>query len=231
MIRLDCAAALALILASPALAQDKPDPAQAARDAKLREVVLAVSGKQPQQAVSLVDPLLAEYESLYGGAKTPVYCDTEDAETAAYKTLPGGAGARVVDGGWCIALWAKGFAMIDLEQLDGAVPYLERSVALSPLHPHYLSELGYAYQAQKKWQASYDLYARAAEAAKREVGEQQKKSFRRAWFGMGFDLIELGRLDEAEALMKKCLELNPDDPKVKGEFDYISEQRAKQKKS
>ncbi|MBB4839087.1 tetratricopeptide (TPR) repeat protein [Sphingomonas kyeonggiensis] len=223
--------AFALMLAAapvgPALAQDA---AETARNDKLGQAVRLIQGGQPQQAIDLLNPLIVEYQGLYRGEKQKL-CQVEDYETAAYASLPGGKDAMLVDGGWCIALWGKGFAMIDLNQLDGAILFLERAVTMAPLHPHYLSELGYAYQAQKQWQRSYDLYARAADAAKRESGERQKKSLRRAWFGMAYDQIELGRLDEAEVLFRKCLELTPDDQKIKDELQYISEQRAKKKAS
>ncbi|WBY08790.1 tetratricopeptide repeat protein [Sphingomonas sp. 7/4-4] len=107
------------------------------------------------------------------------------------------------------------------------MPFLERAVALSPSHPHYLSELGYAYQVQKKWQLSHDMYQRAAAGAALEEGDQRKKSLRRAWFGMGYDLIELGKLEEAEKVLAQCLELTPDDQKVKDELQYVREQRKK----
>jgi tetratricopeptide (TPR) repeat protein len=229
MKRVIMAVAALMSLASAAQAQDA---GKQARDAALSNAVQAVADGRAQDAIKLVDPLLGQYERLYASQATPFYCDTTEPESAAYKALPGGSGAKLVDSGWCVALWAKGFAMIDLDQLDAAVPFLERAVALSPLHPHYLSELGYAYQSQKKWQPSYDVYARAADnAGKFETGEKRGKSLRRAWFGMGFDLIELGKLDEAEVMMKKCLELVPDDQKVKDELDYIREQRGKAKTS
>lgn len=226
--------ALALLLAvtpiggAPALTNQ--DAAEAARNDKLGEAIQLIQSGQPQKAVDILDPLLAEYEKLHPGIGYKL-CRVEDYETNAYASLPGGSAAILVDGGWCIALWAKGFALIDLQQLDNAVPYLERAVKLAPLHPHYLSELGYAYQAQKQWQRSYDLYARAAEAAKRESGERQKKSLRRAWFGMAYDLIELGNLDQAETWLRKCLELTPDDQKVKDELQYIQDEKAKKKSS
>jgi tetratricopeptide (TPR) repeat protein len=222
------ALSLATLAATPAHTTPQ-DAAAKAREAKLSEVVEAVSVQQAQKAVDLATPLLAEYERTYAGDTHTLFCDVEDYETAAYAGLPGGKNARIVEGGWCIALWAKGFALIDLDRLDAAVPFLERAVAMAPFHPHYLSELGYAYQTQKHWQLSYDHYARAAEWATRESGERQKKSLRRAWFGMAYDLIELGRLDEAEALFRKCLELVPNDQKVRDELDYIAEQRAKKK--
>jgi tetratricopeptide (TPR) repeat protein len=227
--------ALALLLATaaplPALAQDKPDAAAAARDQTLLQAIQAINAKQPQKGLDLVEPLLADYERSRAGDKRMLLCDVEPYETAAYATLPGGKDARLVEGNWCIALWAKGFALIDLQQLDAAVPYLERAVAMAPFHPHYLSELGYGYQAQKRFQLSYDTYVRAAEAAQRESGDRRAKSLRRAWFGMGFDLIEMGKLDQAEALFRKCLELDPNDEGVKNELRYIEQQRAKAKTS
>jgi tetratricopeptide (TPR) repeat protein len=223
--------AFALLLAAAPLATAiaQTDSAEAARNTKLGDALRAIQAEEPQRALLLVDPLLADYDKLYAGEKRTMFCDTDQAETAAYSQLPGGASARVVEGGWCIALWAKGFAMIDLEQLDAAIPYLERAAALSPLHAHYLSELGYAYQSQKKWQLSFDTYARAADLAKREPVDEQKKSLRRAWFGMAFDLVELGRYDEAEKLFNKCLEVAPGDDKVLNELQYLKEQRARPK--
>jgi tetratricopeptide (TPR) repeat protein len=223
---------LAFLLAAAPIgaASAQESPAETARNARLTEIIQLIQSSQPQVAVERLSSLLAEYQGLYPPGKQKL-CKVEDYETAAYSTLPGGANATLVEGGWCIALWAKGFALIDLQQLDAAVPFLEQAVAMAPLHPHYLSELGYAYQAQKNWQRSYDVYARAADAAKRESGERQKKSLRRAWFGMGYDLIELGRLNEAEAMMRKCLELTPDDQKVKDELQYILDEKAKKKTS
>jgi tetratricopeptide (TPR) repeat protein len=224
--------ALALMLAmapvGTAFAQEMP--AETARNDRLGEIIQLIQGGQPQQAVEKLGPLLVEFQGLYPPGKQKL-CKVEEFETTAYAALPGGKNAVLVEGGWCIALWAKGFALIDLQQLDAAVPFLEQAVAMGPLHPHYLSELGYAYQAQKQWQRSYDLYARAADAAKRESGDRQVKSLRRAWFGMGYDLIELGKLDQAEVYLRKCLELMPDDQKVKDELQFVIEEKAKKKAS
>jgi len=218
---------LALLLAAAPIGAAQAQ--ELTNDAKLGEIVQLIQGGQPQQAVDKLNPLLADYERRYAGKPKPL-CDVEPAETKAYAGVAG-KDYTLADGGWCIALWAKGFALIDLKQLDAAVPFLERSVALAPFHPHYLSELGYAYQAQKSWQRSYDFYARAADSALRQEGERRNKSLRRAWFGMAFDMIEMGRLDDAEKLFRKCLEVSPNDEAVKSELRYIEEQRAKKKTS
>lgn len=220
-----------LLAAAPVSATfAQESPAENARNGRLTEIIQLIQGGQPQAAIDRLNPLIVEYQGLYPGEKQKL-CKVEAYETAAYAALPGGKNAVLVEGGWCIALWAKGFALIDLQQLDGSVLFLERAVTMAPLHPHYLSELGYAYQAQKNWQKSYDLYARAADAAKRESGERQAKSLRRAWFGMAYDAAELGRLDEAELLYRKCLTLVPDDQKVKDELQYVLDEKAKKKAS
>jgi tetratricopeptide (TPR) repeat protein len=223
-------AALALIAASPVLAQTATEtPEQAARNTKLGEAVAAINSAKPGEAIAILDPLLADYQKLYAAEKRRIYCAHDLKQSLLYMGQAAAAkqDAIAIDPGWCDALWARGFALIDLQQVDAAVTFLERAVALSPSHPHYLSELGYAYQAQKKWQLSYDMYQRAADGAALEDEGQRKKSLRRAWFGMGYGLIELGKLDEAEKVLAKCLELTPDDQKVKDELQYVREQRKK----
>lgn len=247
MIRMHYLAPLALLAANPAWAQSVPPAPQSApatpqsvpippltpedkvRHARLDEAVAAIHANKPAQAIAMFDPLLAEYEKAYAGEKRRIYCAHDYPQMLSYmlQAQTDNVDAVAIDPGWCMALWGRGFALIDLQQIDAAVPFLERAVALSPSHAHYLSELGFAYQSQKKWQLAYDTYRRAADGAKSEEAEQRKRSLRRAWFGMGYNLIELGRLDEAEKLFNQCLELYPDDQRVKGELQFIREQRAK----
>jgi predicted Zn-dependent protease len=227
MIRMHWLAALALFAASPALAQETPE--HAALNAKLGEALVAMDAKKPEAATAILTPLLADYEKSYAGEKRKIYCAHDQKQTLFYMLEAAAAkqDAVAIDPGWCTALWARGFALIDLKQVDAAVPFLESAVALSPSHPHYLSELGYAYQAQRKWQLSHDTFQRAAAGAAQEEGDQRKQSLRRAWFGMSYALIEQGKLDEAEKLLNQCLELTPDDERVRNELQFVRDQRAK----
>jgi Flp pilus assembly protein TadD len=43
----------------------------------------------------------------------------------------------------------------------------------------------------------------------------------RAWRGQGYCLVEQGKLNEAEAMYRKCLALDPKDNKARGELEYI----------
>lgn len=214
--------------ATPPTAQTPPlSPEEKVRQAKLAEAVIAIHAGKAAQAITLLDPLLAEYEKAYAGEKRRIYCTHDYQETigSMLQAQIDNEAAIAIGPGWCTALWGRGFALIDLQQVDAAIPFLERAVAMSPSHPHYLSELGFAYQSQKKWQLAYDTYRRAADGARSQEGDQRQRSLRRAWFGMAYNAIELHRLDEAEKLLNQCLELFPDDQRVKDELQFVREQR------
>lgn len=217
---------LSLTLSAPALAQDALAPDRIPR---LNVGLQHLQKHENAEALAALDPLLADYEKDYAPEKRAIYCAQSQSETVAYMLL-GAAdkkNAVAINPGWCYALWGKGFVLADMKRYAEAVPYLERAVAMAPYHSHYLSELGYAHQSLKNWQRSYDAYARAAEHAGLAEGENQKQQFGRSWRGMAFNLVELGRWDEAEAVLKKALALDPADAKAQSELDYIAENRPK----
>ena len=43
--------------------------------------------------------------------------------------------------------------------------------------------------------------------------------------GVGYSLIELGRLDEAEEVFNQCLDIDKDDQGAKRELKYIQQMR------
>ncbi len=51
----------------------------------------------------------------------------------------------------------------------------------------------------------------------------------RARRGLGYVLVELGKLDEAEKEYQQCIAANPNDTKVKAELQYVREQKAKRR--
>ena len=133
MIRMRWLTMLALFAASPTLAQaQQSTPEVAAREAKIGSAIAAIQAGKPADAIAIVDPLLIDYQKLYAGERRRMYCAGDPAEAALYRRWAAAEkqDAVTIEGGWCTALWARGFAMIDLEQLDAAVPFLERAVRL-----------------------------------------------------------------------------------------------------
>jgi tetratricopeptide (TPR) repeat protein len=116
--------------------------------------------------------------------------------------------------------------LVDLDRLDDAQSAFERLVAFAPKHSRYLNELAYVLLKKKEWQHSIDAYRNAEAAA---TFTPQRRDYERcvSFRGIGYDLVELGRLDDAEAAYRKCLAIIPDEPKSLGEIQYIKEQRKK----
>lgn len=214
-----CAAPIA-----PAVAQTAPvqDAAEQARATTIVDGITKMKAGDAAGAIAVLDPVLAEYEKLYPNADSRIYCTTDGALIVSGKTA--------ISENWCFGMWAKGFALVDLGKLDEALPYVARASAMMPERAQFAAELGYIHQAQKHWQLSIDSY-REAERRALKMADEKDRNFelRRAWFGIGYDQIELGQLDAAEASLKKALQVAPDDQKIKDELEYIRQQRAAKK--
>lgn len=224
---------LALLAVAPAAQQPAPAPAPSAavdQDQALvdRAAALIQAGK-PAEAISILDPLIADQEKRWGGDKRARYCARGPVETLLY--LGGAAaekkGAVVQAESACYSLFLKAFALIDLNRSDEAKPYLERAVAMAPNNAHFLGELAEWYKNRRDWDMALPLFKRAEAAAEFSPKEDETFDRTRAMRGQAFILVEQGKLDEAEALYRKCLKLDPKDDRARQELEYIAEQRRK----
>jgi tetratricopeptide (TPR) repeat protein len=230
----------ALWLASPAPA---PAPLQTAayapaagqpvripkEDKRFDRVADLISGHKPAEAVELLDRIIADQEKANRGETRQVFCARSSTETILYAGMGAEAGkaAVVLGPDWSMAIFLKGFALIDLNRSEEAKPLFEKAVAMSPMNAQFLGELGEWYKSRRDWPQAYALFERARAAAEFSPADMKDHDQRRGMRGMGFVLIEQGRLDEAEALFRKCLEIDPNDAGAKQELQYIQEQRAK----
>jgi Flp pilus assembly protein TadD len=122
----------------------------------------------------------------------------------------------------------KAYALTELNRVNDAQAALGSAIALSPLNSQFISELAYTYQAQKNCEKSIATYVQASSAAELGSDDTTKTiDLTRAWRGQGYCLVEQGKLDEAEAMYKKCLALDPKDNKARGELEYIKGLRKK----
>jgi tetratricopeptide (TPR) repeat protein len=138
--------------------------------------------------------------------------------------------AIVVSGAWSDALHLKGFALIELERFDEAKVALRRAIEIAPLFAPAWNELGAVLQVEKDWPAALAAYTSAAEGANTRANDNpawKNAQLSRALRGQGYVLVETDRLDEAEALYKRCLEINADDATAKTEIRYIAQLRSK----
>ena len=176
------------------------------------------------------NPIIEAYNTHYGNNGKRVYCSRGQAETLFYllEASKNNEDAVVISYLWSNAFYFKGYASLDLGKIEEAITVINKAIELSPLNSMYLSELGHIYQTQRKWNEAMDLYKRAEESANEFSPEHVKNTeLTRALRGIGYSLIELGRLDEAEEKYKKCLEINKNDKKAINELKYIQSIRDK----
>lgn len=226
------------------------DPAEAGRAERLRRAeALSRQGDQAG-AIALADQLIAEYEREYPAGGTRWYVARTLAETRAYTADAADAGpatVRVLDVAWADAYFLKAYALVELSAGNDAYKFgkggqpqsdpkrlaqarttLERGLELAPYHPRMLAELGNVLQQQRDWKAMLRTFAEAETAAAYAPADEQDLLYGRAKRGIGYALIELGRLDEAEAKYRECLRINPNDEIAARELEYIRQRREKE---
>jgi len=190
-----------------------------------------LSQGNPQKAiVEYFDPVILRYESLYKDSPKHIYSAQNQVEMIIYAALPDDRkrDIEVLDGTWSNAYLMKAYALTELNKLNDAQAALGSAIALSPLNSQFISELAYTYQAQKNCEKSIATYVQASSAAELGSDDTTKTvDLTRAWRGQGYCLVEQGKFDEAEAMYKKCLALDPKDNKARGELEYIKGLRKK----
>ena len=223
-------AALGLGLAAPLAAVAADTPAKFEKDQKsFAEVSRLLAARKFAEAVTVLDRLIAENERKHRGDTRSVYSARSPTEALLYAGMAAKdkRDATVVGPDWGLAVYLKGYALIDLNRRDEARKWLEGAVEMSPMNAQFLGELGEWHKNARGWDKAYKLFERAAAAAEFSPDEIKSDHKRRGLRGMGFVLIEQGDLDRAEALFRDCLKIDPNDRGAKVELDYIQQQRAK----
>jgi tetratricopeptide (TPR) repeat protein len=218
-----------------ALRLDVPDFQRPLLDAEDPELELLSAGRRllgqgnPVEALrKSFDVVARRLDARHSGSSDTLYCARGPAETLYYLGLASAEkrGASVLAPTWSDAHYLKGYALLELGRLAESREALERAVALSPGNSQYLSELGYTYQVEKNWSESLATYTAAESAAEMSPDEVRESDASRAMRGQGFVLVELGRLDEAEAIYRKAIATDPGDQHSAGELQYIERLRA-----
>jgi tetratricopeptide (TPR) repeat protein len=131
---------------------------------------------------------------------------------------------------WCYAIYLKAYCLIDLRQPADAARQLDRALSMAPRNSQYLSERAELFTRARDLDASLAMFKQAEESAELTPNPNSARNLRsRACRGVGYVLVEQGKLDEAEANYNRCLGIDPEDQKSKNELGYIAQVRAKQR--
>ena len=199
------------------------------RAQQLASAAQLVSEKKFDEAIDVIDPVIASYDAEYSASDKQVYCaaDTKQSLVVLLKAAQARKSAVTLDTTWCNALFIKAYILIDRNKLADAEPYLKKATEMSPLNAHYLNEYAEWYKINRNWQAAYDVFSQARGLREFSPPTHADQIEARALRGMGFCLIELGKLDEAEKMFTDSLKLAPGSPSALNEIGYIKELQAK----
>ncbi|HRZ78407.1 MAG TPA: tetratricopeptide repeat protein [bacterium] len=194
-------------------------------------VAVLKKGKIEESVKNYMDPLIEYYENKYKDGSKAVFCARTNKESAVYiaMVIATAESIMIESDVWAEALFYKAYAEVEFKNYDQAKSLLERSIKLSPYNSGYFSELGHIYQIEKNWEKSLEIFKKAEKYAGEYSPDKEKEhELTRAMRGIGYTLIEMGRLDEAEEIYKKCLQINSNDRTALNELEYIKQLRKKQ---
>ncbi|GLQ31361.1 tetratricopeptide repeat protein [Litoribrevibacter albus] len=187
-----------------------------------------LSNRSTKKAIKEFDKAIDLCQKQHKDREEVIYASRSPVETLYYmmKAAAEQKSAVAVAQTCADALYFKGYAVLDFGELELAQNLLDQALSMSPANAMYLSEVGHIHHIKKSWKEALDVFIKAEDAAETYSPDQVKqKELTRAKRGIGFSLIELGRLDEAEVKFNECLEINPNDKTAKHELEYIKRLR------
>lgn len=190
---------------------------------QLNDAFILYVNEQNERALAIIEDVIAEFESNRKDADKAYYCATDKTEKAALVKLAArnGQQAEIVNDDWCFALALKGYLLSDFNRFDEANRAFAQSINMSPFNMDGLRKYAVWLQSRGQWQRAIDVFRRAISLNEYNPRKSRANFPARAFRGIGFGLIALGRLDEAEASYRESLKYDPDNSLVPLELDFI----------
>ena len=204
----------------------------------LEEAQTLIKNKQPREGIANCDKVIAAFKSHYANSKHKIYCARTSTENLGYLLMAaadmnkgefeaGKKDAIALSSTWASAYFVKGYALQELGRISEAKAVLKLALELSPWNSLYLSELGSIYKLEKNWKEAKKTFEAAEEHAALSPEDRKSAELGLARRGLGYVLVELGQLDEAERKYLQCLKDDPNDKKAAAELEYVRNLKAK----
>lgn len=195
---------------------------------ELMAALVLIHQHKPAEALVTLDRIIVAYESAHTSGQFRCARDMSDAIAVGIESIADAKGSKVtvLSRGWCMALWAKGFVLIDLGQTAAAEAPLARAVAMAPTNVQYRNEYAELFKARREWQRSYNLFAEAWNRSSHDPKAYDARQAARSLRGMAYAKTEMGDLADAERLLRQSLDINPGDEKSQRELDYVTRMKA-----
>ena len=199
--------------------------------AQLNDAVRLIQQGRPRDAITQdLDPVIAALEAKFNAQDTHYFCAQTSTELLYYMTKAAvdKKSAIGLDGTWANAYFTRGYAYVELGDLARAEQSYQRAAELAPANAHVLSELADLHSRRKDWPGALALFQSALDQAPQFAPPASKNAeMGRALRGIGYVDVELGKLDDAEAAYRRCLEIDPHNQKAINELGYVQGLRKK----
>lgn len=187
-----------------------------------RAVAASLKGDDAS-AWALLKDALAFCDQQQGTPERRVFSVHNDAEAQEYRDAAPGVTTTFVDQACPAAYKAAGFLAVRANDADAALRYLDRAQALAPHWAEPLAERAYLVGKLGDRARSLQLYRDALAIAERYPSSAYLKPL--ILRGIGFALIELDQLDEAQKAFEASLQLDPGNELAQHELRYIERVR------
>lgn len=204
-----------------------PVNAEGGKGAALRpragELGRMLSARQFDQAREAAVALCTDYESLFDRRRKQ-YVFESASEFAGFSKSDPGKG-EWIDWGYKQCLHTQAFIAAERKDFSAALAMLARIEALVPVSAGTSTEIAYILGQLKRPEESLAAYRRALATTQKYPSQRRYRAL--ALRGVGFALIELHRLDEAEQALREALLLEPGNAVALNEIAYIQDLRQK----
>lgn len=194
--------------------------------ANVTRAMLSAQRGDDRAAWSELEEVLAFCSDKKSSDDTRVFSVTSDAEAKEYlATAEPGVLTTFVDHACPSAYKAAAFLSVRAKDSVAAYAYLDRAQALAPHWAEPLAERAYLTGSLGNRAASLEIYRAALQLAEKYPSSTYLKPI--ILRGIGFALVELDRLDEAQRAFESSLQLEPSSELAKNELIYIQQVRAR----
>lgn len=187
-----------------------------------RAVAVALKGDDAA-AWALLKNALAFCDQQQSTPQKRVFSVHNEAEAQEYRDAAPDVMTTFVDQACPAAYKAAAFMAVRNQDADAAFGYLDRAQALAPHWAEPLAERAYLVGKLGDRARSLQLYREALALAERYPSSAYLKPL--VWRGIGFALIELGQLDEAQQAFETSLQFEPGNELAQNELRYIEQVR------
>ena len=186
----------------------------------ISELVVA---EKLDEAAAQARNLRADFEALFD-TKLAQYCFQTKAEYEEFiqdKQIS----FEWIDWTYCLTLKAQAFIAAERGQYGDALMQLRTLEVVAPLSAGTLTETAFALGRLQRKDEALALYRNALVLARKFKSQAAYQPI--ALRGIGFMLVEVGKLDEAEQAYKDSLQLDPGNKIAESELAYIRQVRAR----